>query len=113
MYVTMPIMQGKEELIETLAVCDILAHENPCHMKDVGMGMLAKGLRALMSRDYAGGINQRALGKYYHVDARTIQRWAHKYPDFPTGRHDGDKEVRYDTTEAVEWKRRHPELFQH
>lgn len=104
-------MRGQEELIETLAVCDILAHENPCHMRDLALGMLAEGLRALMCREYAGGMNQKALSKYYNVDTRTIQRWAHRYKDFPVGRHDGNKEVRYDTMEAVMWKRKHPELL--
>jgi hypothetical protein len=104
-------MRGQEELIETLAVCDILAHENPCHMRDLALGMLAEGLRALMCREYAGGMNQKALSRYYHVDTRTIQRWAHRYKDFPVGRHDGNKEVRYDTMEAVMWKRKHPELL--
>lgn len=104
-------MRGQEELIETLAVCDILAHENPCHMRDLALGMLAEGLRALMCREYAGGLNQKALSRYYNVDTRTIQRWAHRYKDFPVGRHDGNKEVRYDTMEAVMWKRKHPELL--
>ena len=104
-------MRGQEELIETIAICDVLAHENPCHMRDIALGMLAEGLKALMCREYSGGMNQRALGKYYKVDARTIQRWAHKYPDFPKGRHDGDKKVTYDPKECVAWKKAHGKLF--
>lgn len=92
-------------------MCEELTEENPCGMKDMAMGMLAKGLKALLSRDYAKSMNQRALGKYYGVDARTIQRWAKKYPDFPVGRHDGDKTVTYDTNEVTAWKKKHPEVF--
>lgn len=103
-------MDGKSSLMDTLDVCRVIAEENPCRMGDGMLGMLAEGLRALLCRDYAGGMNQRALGKYYGVDARTIQRWAHKYEDFPRGRHDGNKEVRYDTMEVILWKRRHTEL---
>lgn len=102
---------GREELIEAIAVCDILAHENPCRMRDFSLGMIAKALKALVGKEYTRGMNQRALGKYYRVDARTIQRWAHKYPDFPKGRHDGDKEVSYDPLEVVAFKRAHPELL--
>lgn len=104
-------MRGQDQLIETLAICDVLAHENPCHMRDLALGMLAEGLRALMCREYGGGLNQRALGKYYGVDARTIQRWANKYKDFPAGHHSGNKEVRYDIIEAVTWKGNHADLF--
>ena len=99
-------MDGKSSLMETLEVCRVIAEENPCHMGDSMLGFLAEGLRALLCREYSGGLNQRALGKYLGVDARTIQRWAHKYEDFPKGRHDGNKEVRYDTMEVILWIRR-------
>lgn len=104
-------MDGKEELKEAIELCQMMAEENPCQMKDGALRMLAKGVKALFARECAGGMNQRALGKYYGVDARTIQRWAKKFPDFPKGRHDGDKEVTYDTQEVVAWKKKHPELF--
>lgn len=93
-------------------MCEELTEENPCGMKDMAMGMLAKGLKALLSRDYAKSMNQRALGKYYGVDARTIQRWAKKYSDFPKGRHDGDKEVTYEMEEVVAWKKKHLEVWE-
>lgn len=104
-------MEGREELREALMVCEILAEENPCRMKDFSLAAIAKALKTLLSKEYTHGMNQRALGKYYGVDARTIQRWSHKYPDFPKGRHDGDKEVTYEPMECVAWKKAHGELF--
>ena len=88
-------MEGKEDLRDAIGLCMALAEENPCRMKDMTMGTIAKALRALVSKEYTHGMNQRQLGKYLGVDARTIQRWAKKYPDFPKGRHDGDKEGSY------------------
>lgn len=102
-------MEGKEELMDAIGLCMALAEENPCRMKDMTMGTIAKALRALVSKEYTHGMNQRQLGKYLGVDARTIQRWAKKYPDFPKGRHDGDKEVTYEMEEVVRWKRKHEE----
>ena len=104
-------MEGKEDLRAAIGLCMARAEENPCRMKDMTMGTIAKALRALVSKEYTHGMNQRQLGKYYGVDARTIQRWAKKYPDFPKGRHDGDKEVTYEMEEVVMWKRKHPELL--
>lgn len=103
--------KGRDELIEAIAVCDVLAHENPCRMKDFSLGLLAKAVKTMVGKEYTKGMNQRAVGKYFGVDARTIQRWARKYPDFPVGRHDGDKEVSYDPLDVVAFKRRHKELF--
>ena len=100
-------MEGKEDLRDAIGLCMALAEENPCRMKDMTMGTIAKALRALVSKEYTHGMNQRQLGKYLGVDARTIQRWAKKYPDFPKGRHDGDKEVTYEMEEVVRWKRKH------
>ena len=102
-------MEGQEDLREAIGLCMALAEENPCRMKDMTMGTIAKALRALVSKEYTHGMNQRQLGKYLGVDARTIQRWAKKYPDFPKGRHDGDKEVTYEMEEVVRWKRKHEE----
>ena len=104
-------MEGQKELKESISLCMALAEENPCQMKDMAMGAIAKALRALVSKDYTHGMNQRQLGKYYGVDARTIQRWAKKYPDFPKGRHDGDKEVTYDPKEVIAFRKNHPELL--
>lgn len=104
-------MGGKEELIDALETVRMMTEENPCQMKDIAFGAIAKALRAIVGKDYSHGINQRALGKYYGVDARTIQRWAHKYPDFPKGTHGGDKKVRYDPMEVMAWRKSHPELW--
>ena len=104
-------MEGKEELKEALLICEMLAEENPCMMKDLSLGAIAKALMALVGKEYTRGMNQRALGKYYGVDARTIQRWAHKHPDFPKGRHDGDKEGTYDPREVIAFRKSHPELL--
>jgi transposase len=104
-------MEGKEELKETLLLCVMLAEENPCSMKDISLSAIAKALRLMVGKEYTRGMNQRALGKYYKVDARTLQRWAHKYPDFPKGTHGGDKEVRYEPMEVMAFKKSHPELW--
>lgn len=106
------VMEGKAALLECLAAFEVLAKENPRRLADQSLGLLAQGLRVLLCRDCLGGMNQRALGKYYGVDARTIQRWAHRYTDFPRGRHDGNKYICYDTMEVMDFRKNHKELFE-
>ena len=48
-------MDGKEELKEAIELCQMMAEENPCQMKDGALRMLAKGVKALFARECAGG----------------------------------------------------------
>lgn len=84
-----------------------MAEANICRMDDTILRSMAQGLKAMLHKQYARGLSREDVARYYGISIRTLERWRSEYPDFPTPRHFGGKEVTYDAEEVIAWKKNH------
>lgn len=103
---------NKEDLLIELAVINTMITENPCGLKESLFSSLKDVIKSIIGTHCIKGATREQVAKYFGRDVRTLSHWREKFPDFPTPKKDFASNKTYNWMEVIEFKLKHPELFQ-